>query len=97
MLDRITGIRDTVIHAHHAGLRENHMPASVAMEHDLEQRWTMPGRAHFFTVPARLPPKNVVAQDKWKLVDGELVSVRKWRVTSDDSVWQRRGRTRGMT
>ncbi|KAL3905775.1 MAG: hypothetical protein SGPRY_010795 [Prymnesium sp.] len=61
-------------------------PASKAMASHLSHRWTTAGRAHLFTVPARLPPKKVVAQDKWRLQDGGLVNKRKWRVTSDDSV-----------
>ena len=78
--------RDTVIYAHHTGLRENYKPASDAMAVDLEHGWTTAGRQHLYTVPARLPPKNVVAQVKWKLEAGVLVSKKKWRVTSDDSV-----------
>ncbi|KAL3917875.1 MAG: hypothetical protein SGPRY_006230, partial [Prymnesium sp.] len=33
-----------------------------------------------------LPLKNVIAHDKWRLDGDVLVSKRKWRVTSDDSV-----------
>jgi len=31
-------------------------------------------------------PKNVVARKQWKLVLSELISVTKWRVTTDDSI-----------
>ena len=39
------------------------------------------------TVPARLVPKNVVEQLKWRINDeDELVRKRKHRVTTDDSI-----------
>ena len=40
---------------------------------------------HPFTVPVRLSPKNVAIQLKWKMVDGTLTQVAKYRVPTDDS------------
>mmetsp|Transcript_41076 Transcript_41076/g.94204 ORF Transcript_41076/g.94204 Transcript_41076/m.94204 type:complete len:572 (-) Transcript_41076:1277-2992(-) len=42
---------------------------------------------HLRTVPARLPPKNVVEQLKWvQDENGELRRKQKWRVTTDDTI-----------
>lgn len=39
-----------------------------------------------WTVPVRAVPRNVIRQLKYKLVEGTLKQVEKWRVTTDDSI-----------
>jgi len=77
---------DTVIMGHHGGLRENYLPARASVANDTARGWMTQGRRHLVTVPSRLVPKNVVARKQWKLVLSELISVTKWRVTTDDSI-----------
>ena len=77
---------DTVIMGHHGGLRENYLPARASVANDTARGWMTQGRRHLMTVPSRLVPKNVVARKQWKLVLSELISVTKWRVTTDDSI-----------
>lgn len=83
---RSTCSRDTVIYCHHKGLREHLGPAQASIDRDTTKGWMTEGRPHLWTVPARVVPKNVVDQQKWKLVDGVLTEVTKWRVTTDDSI-----------
>ena len=78
--------RDTVIMGHHKGLRSNYLPARKEVAAGLKRGWIREGRLHLVTVPARLVPKNVVPRQQWKMVMGELRSVHKWRVTTDDSI-----------
>ena len=77
----------TVIVGHHGGLRLNPKPAIDSTEADSKEGrgWISTGSTHLHTVPARLVPKNVVSQPKWKLIDDLLQKVLKWRVTTDDS------------
>lgn len=78
---------DTVVHSHHGGLRRYFRRACEMVESDTARGWIDRGRAHLATVPARLTPKNVVRQTKWKLSeDGQLYNKVKWRLTSDDSI-----------
>lgn len=57
------------------------------VESDSAKGWIDWGRAHLATVPARLTPKNVMRQLKWKLSEeGQLYNKVKWRLTSDDSI-----------
>ena len=77
---------DTVIMGHHGGLREHYQPARASVASDTARGWITKGTKHLVTVPSRIVPKNVVARKQWKLVLGELISVTKWRVTTDDSV-----------
>lgn len=95
---RATCARDTVIYGHHGGLRANYGPAREAVEHDVREGWITRGVPHLRTVPARLVPKNVVLQEKWRLNDkGELVKKQKWRVTTDDSIEARGSDSRNHT
>ena len=49
--------------------------------------WITKGRPHFWTVPARCVPKNVVVQPKWKLDAAcQIYKALKHRVTTDDSI-----------
>ncbi|KAL1508057.1 hypothetical protein AB1Y20_007653 [Prymnesium parvum] len=49
--------------------------------------WVKEGVPHLRTVPARLPPKNVVEQLKWAVdANGAQYRKHKWRVTTDDSI-----------
>ena len=77
----------TVIGGHHGGLRHKPEPVAESIEADTsaERQWISPGRLHPHTVPVRLAPKNVVAQHKWRIVEGQLQKVVKWRVTTNDS------------
>ena len=77
---------DTVIMGHHGGLRDSYLPARASIANDTARGWMTQGRRHLVTVPSRLVPKNVVARKQWTLVLGELISVTKWRVTTDDSI-----------
>eukprot|EP00966_Prymnesium_polylepis_P234923 5433726-Prymnesium_polylepis.1 len=44
-------------------------------------------RRHLWTVPARLVPKNVVSQHKWREDEWHKLYLKlKWRVTTDDSI-----------
>ena len=77
----------TVLVGHHGGLRHNPEPVVEIVGHDSheDRKWSTTGSWHPQTVPFRLVPKNVVSQHKWKMVDGVLTKVVKWRVTTDDS------------
>lgn len=78
---------DTVIHAHHTGARRYLLTAHEAIESDTAKGWIEPGRLDLWTVPARLIPKNVVKQSKWRLDStGNLIVKEKYRITSDDSI-----------
>ena len=77
---------DTVVMGHHGGLRDNYKPARESVAKDTARGWIRLGRRDLVTVPARLVPKNVVPRRQWKLVQKQLVSVTKWRVTTDDSI-----------
>jgi hypothetical protein len=77
----------TVIMGHHGGLRNNIQPARESIEHDTNAGWMTAARLDLWTVPARLVPKNVVSQLKWRMGDdGAVYRKRKHRVTTDDSV-----------
>ena len=78
--------RATVIMGHHGGLRGNPQPARESIEHDTGEGWMTAARPDLWTVPARLVPKNVVTQHKWRLDHGKLVRKLKYRVTTDDSI-----------
>lgn len=85
-LSRSSCERATVVFGHHSGLREHYGPARAAVEEDLKRGWVTAGRPDLQTVPARMVPKNVVGQVKWKLTgEGTLLQKQKWRVTTDDS------------
>ena len=77
----------TVLVGHHGGLRHNPEHVVKIVDHDSheDRKWSTTGSWHPQTVPFRLVPKNVVSQHKWKMVDGVLTKVVKWRVTTDDS------------
>lgn len=78
---------DTVIHGHHTGLRETYLPAREAVHDDAAAGWTTLGTTDLQTVPARLVPRNVITKDVWRVDDaGQLISKRKFRVTTDDSI-----------
>jgi len=84
---RSTCERCTVIHQHHRGLRENYLPARESVDKDTKEGWISSGRRDLWTVPARLVPKNVVLQSKWRVdTGGDLVRKLKARVTTDDSM-----------
>ena len=77
----------TTIMSHHTGLRHNPGPACESIDNDTAAGWMSAARRDLWTVPARLVPKNVVEQLKWRINDGdELVRKRKHRVTTDDSI-----------
>lgn len=78
--------KDAVIYCHYEGLREHLGPAQASVDKDTARGWITLGRQHLWTVPARVVPKNVVDQQKWKLLDGLLTEVTKCRVTTDDSI-----------
>ena len=79
--------RCTVIHPHHRGLRENYAPAKASVDKDTAEGWISLGRRDLWTVPARLVPKNVVSQHKWRLDDEDTLTRKlKHRVTTDDSI-----------
>lgn len=79
--------RDTVIHAHHLGLRQHYGVARSSVEADTAEGWISSGTSHLQFVPSRLVPKNVVEQSKWRLDEGGVARrVTKWRVTTDDSI-----------
>lgn len=79
--------RDTVIFGHHKGLRTEYLPAREDVELSRANGWVTDGTPHLRTVPARMPPKNVVEQLKWKMnADGTLYRKQKWRVTTDDTI-----------
>ena len=88
-----TGIEDgsdctraTTISGHHSGLRENFEPAAASIEADTEAGFMSEGRQDLWIVPSIMVPKNCVKQRKWKLQDGRLTRIVKWRVTTDDSM-----------
>ena len=88
-----TGIEDgsdctraTTISGHHSGLRENFEPAAASIEADTEAGFMSEGRQDLWIVPSIMVPKNCVKQRKWKLRDGRLTRVVRWRVTTDDSM-----------
>lgn len=78
--------RATVVYGHHTGLREHYQPAREAVAEDVRRGWVTEGTPDLQTVPARMVPKNVIGQTKWRLTEeGELTQKQKWRVTTDDS------------
>ena len=78
---------DTVIMGHHGGLRARPSPARASVDSDTRNGWMTGARRHLWTVPARLVPKNVVTQHKWRAdSSGELYLKLKYRVTTDDSI-----------
>lgn len=75
---------DTVIHAHHTDTRQFFAIADEAVEKDTAAGWIERGRLDLWMVPARLTPKNVVKQLKWRLDrQGNLTHKEKRRLTSD--------------
>ena len=73
-------------HCLHANVREREREQEM-VESDTARGWIDRGRPHLATVPARLTPKNVVRQLKWRLsAEGRLHNKVKWRLTSDDSI-----------
>ena len=77
----------TTIMSHHAGLRHNPEPAAESIRNDTAAGWMSSARRDLWTVPARLVPKNVVQQLKWRIDElGELRRKKKYRVTTDDSI-----------
>ena len=77
---------DTTVMAHHGGLRNAPAPAEASITKDTAAGWMTAARTDLWTVPARLVPKNVVAQHKWLLLAGKLSKKLKYRVTTDDSI-----------
>lgn len=76
-----------MIHTHHLGLRQHYAVARASVEVDTAAGWISTGAPHLQFVPSRLVPKNVMAQSKWRLgEDGCAVRVKKWRITTDDSM-----------
>ena len=79
------------------GLRDNYKPARESVAKDTARGWIRPGRRDLVTVPARLVPKNVVPRRQWKLVQKQLVSVTKWRVTTDWDIERRSTSSRSIS
>ena len=78
--------RATTVATHHGGLRANFAPAKAVVDADTQMGFVQRGRAHPWTIPAQMVPRNCVSQCKWKLRGKELTRTLKWRVTTDDSI-----------
>ena len=77
--------RITVLVGHHGGARAHYDVLREGVEADTGKGWVTTGVMHLQTVPARLSPKNVAVQTKWKLSGDELTRVVKHRITTNDS------------
>ena len=76
----------TIVMGHHGGLRNNFEPAAAAIQADLEAGYIEPGRQHPRVVPFIAVARNCVKRKVWRLKDGELRRVIKWRVSTDDTI-----------
>lgn len=77
---------DSVFMFMHKGLQRNMAPAVELVKKEQQHRRVTVGSALPQTIPARLVPYNCVSQHKWRLRDGVLSEVEKWRVTTDDTI-----------
>eukprot|EP00965_Chrysotila_dentata_P121354 4012245-Pleurochrysis_carterae.AAC.1 len=59
----------TVLAFHHPGLAAQAPAASAAVDTDLREGWVAPPVRHLPFVPCRLQPRDVVLQDRQRLVD----------------------------
>ena len=78
--------RATTVATHHGSLRANFAPAKAVVDADTRMGFVQRGRAHLWTIPAQMVPRNCVSQRKWKLRGDELTRTLKWRVTTEDSI-----------
>ena len=82
---------DIVLAFHHLGLRENLAPAAKVVQTDIDEGWVDKPVRHLPFVPCRILPRNVVFQERTRLVastDGSPPSIElypKPRVTIDSS------------
>lgn len=76
----------TIVMGHHGGLRANFGAAEAAISADVEAGFVRRGRRDPWVVPSVMVARNCVERKQWKLVDGELRRVVKYRVTTDDSI-----------
>ena len=78
--------RATVVMGHHGGLRKHFEAASESIQADTERGFMSTGRRDLWVVPSIMVAKNCVRRRIWKIVDGKLIRVIKWRVSTDDSI-----------
>ena len=76
----------TIVMGHHGGLRANFAPAAAAVEADLNNGFTKPGRPHPWVIPSIMVARNCVKRSLWRIVKGKLAQIIKWRVTTDDTI-----------
>ena len=77
--------RVTVVMGHHSGLRHNPGPAIKSVAADEEAGWISKATQFPPTVPNRMVAKNLITATKWKMVQGKVSRVTKFRVATDDS------------
>ena len=76
----------TIVMGHHRGFRDNYTVAAESIRADEQHGFITPGRRDPWTIPAIMVARNCVPRRQWKLVDGTLQCVTKFRVTTDDSI-----------
>ena len=105
--------RATIVMDHHGGLRQHYAEAAAAIEADRDLGFITAGRSRPQVFPFIAVARNCIRRQQWKLRDGKLTKVTKWRVTTDDSIsvdgetsrndgidpdeWGRAGLPSGMT
>ena len=76
---------ETVLAFHHTGLAANLAAVRAVVDAHQTEGWVTGLHAHLPMVPCQLTPRNVVMQDRTRVVDGELESYLKPRVTANFS------------
>ena len=77
---------DTVLAWHHAGFEKELESAVSVIEADIKEEWVSAPVAHLPFVPCRLLPRNVVMQERTRvLADGSVEQYAKPRVSQDAS------------
>ena len=62
----------TVLAFHHGGLLKEFGAAQKTISNEWEERWTTKPTRHLPFVPCRLLPRNVVLQERLRLVEGKV-------------------------
>ena len=63
--------RITVLTFHHPGLLEHVEAAAEVVAKHVEEEWVEEPRRHLPYVPCRLQPRDVIMQDRYRVIDGE--------------------------
>ena len=80
-----------ILSFHHRGLLDNVQAAATAIQADIGEGWVAPPLPHLPFVPCRVLPRNVIVQDRTRLVKGvvgaapSLEHYLKPRITTDES------------